>query len=246
MPRLLLLALACSMLAVALLPPAAAPAHPVVLSEERDERGRLVAVTGMEAGRPHVAFERHYFYGDDAAQPGGSADAVTSDCTSKAYRLTPWRWRAPYVAYAEAHVDLFTYSAMAWDNETSAALLGGILAGSGPAGVYDGRNQIAWGDLGATGAIAVTTTWYNRFSGQALESDAQYNTFFPWSTDGAAGTMDVQNIATHELGHAFGLDHPKGKGVGCLTMYAYASDGETQKRTLGVGDVLGIRAAYGG
>lgn len=175
----------------------------------------------------------------------GDAQSAT-DCTSPRYRLTPWHWDAPYSAYSSSYADVMDASARTWDGATGATLLSSIVAGSaGTAGSYDGVNQLAWVDLGATSTIAVTTTWYYRATGLAVESDGQYNTRFAWSTMGTASAMDVQDIATHEIGHTFGLDHPKGKGIGCLTMYAYASNGETQKRTLGDGDLLGIRAIYG-
>ena len=131
--------------------------------------------------------------------------------------------------------------------ETGADIFGSINSGvQGTAGQLDGVNQIQFVSLGASTTIAVTTTWYYRSTGQAVESDGQYNTYYAWSTSGAAGAMDVLNIATHEVGHTFGLNHPKGSGgISCLTMYAYANYGETQKRTLGDGDILGIEAIYG-
>ena len=55
--------------------------------------------------------------------------------------------------------------------------------------------------------------------------------------------MDVLNIAVHEVGHAGGMGHPDGTCVD-ETMYAYASNGETRKRTLNAGDIAGIKALY--
>ena len=47
---------------------------------------------------------------------------------------------------------------------------------------------------------------------------------FDWSLDGEPGKMDFENIVTHELGHAFGLDDLYTE---CTeeTMYGYASEG---------------------
>ena len=55
--------------------------------------------------------------------------------------------------------------------------------------------------------------------------------------------MDFENIAQHELGHAFGLGHPSDT---CTeeTMYRFASNGETKKRDLYDGDIAGIKALY--
>jgi hypothetical protein len=66
---------------------------------------------------------------------------------------------------------------------------------------------------------------------------------FAWSADGAAGAMDFENIATHELGHSVGLGHPANT---CLeeTMYAYADFGETEKRDLNAGDIAGVNSMY--
>ncbi len=226
-----------------------------------DEHGRLVAERGFENG---LAYERHYWLvaaqddkkpdnpggkggGNGGGNGGGDNDPGT-DCESDKYRLAAWHWTSPYVATASAYASVFDTSAATWDDATSATISGGISAGdAATAGVQDFVNQIDFVPLASTSTIAVTTTWYYSSTGEAVESDAQYNTQFAWATDGNPDAMDVQAIATHELGHTFGLDHPNGnpRHIGCLTMYAYGSEGSTVERTLGDGDILGIQALYG-
>jgi hypothetical protein len=67
----------------------------------------------------------------------------------------------------------------------------------------------------------------------------------PWATDGNASSVDIQGVATHEMGHVVGIDHTNAPASACLTMYKFSSLGETQKRTLGLGDKLGMDALYG-
>jgi len=54
---------------------------------------------------------------------------------------------------------------------------------------------------------------------------------------------DLQNAATHEFGHVFGLGHVQSP---FNTMYPTVTTGETYKRSLASGDAAGIRASYGG
>ncbi|HEX2065889.1 MAG TPA: matrixin family metalloprotease [Candidatus Thermoplasmatota archaeon] len=212
-----------------------------------DAQGRLAWERGLRTDVEGLAFERVYHHRDDKAKGGlGSATSAATDCPSTKYTTAGWRWTGPYSGYADQHATLFTQAGNTWDVETGADIFGSFQSGlQGTAGVLDGINQIQFANLGASTTIAVTTTWYYRSTGQAVESDGQYNTYYPWSTSGEAGKMDVLNIAVHEVGHTFGLTHPKGTGIACLTMYAYADYGETQKRTLGDGDILGIEALYG-
>lgn len=111
--------------------------------------------------------------------------------------------------------------------------------------VYDGYNHLGFGSYSNPDVIAVTYIWFSTGSWIA-ETDIRFNTSFTWNCQGTPGNweMDVQNIATHELGHCFGLDDLYGWGDSEKTMYGYADYGETKKRTLHQDDIDGICAVY--
>ncbi|HET6381176.1 MAG TPA: matrixin family metalloprotease [candidate division Zixibacteria bacterium] len=97
-------------------------------------------------------------------------------------------------------------------------------------------------------SIAVTYTWL--WSDGAVESDTVFNSRLPWFIAPSEGDgclenqprYDLANIATHEFGHTYGLGHAQnGRWE---TMYPFGFTGETLKRTLGPGDIEGIRAHY--
>jgi hypothetical protein len=67
----------------------------------------------------------------------------------------------------------------------------------------------------------------------------------PWSIGSTPSTLDVQNTVTHEFGHAAWLGHVRAPQDACLTMYPFVALGEIQKRTLGLGDKLGMQKLYG-
>jgi hypothetical protein len=54
----------------------------------------------------------------------------------------------------------------------------------------------------------------------------------------------VENTVTHEFGHVAGLGHVHAPHDGCLTMFPFVDLGEIQKRTLGLGDKLGMQRLY--
>lgn len=103
------------------------------------------------------------------------------------------------------------------------------------------NNDITVSNFGA-GAIALTTVTY---SGSTItDSDLAFNSYYAWSTSGAADAYDVQNVATHEFGHFLMLNDLYGAGDTEKTMYGYVIAGETKKRSLDTDDLNGINAIY--
>lgn len=218
-----------------------------------DENGELLLSQTVEPSNPLLLRTEHYLRlsamqeSPDAAKPGsGGADPGT-DCESDAYRTAGWHWTEAYRAQSDSYASIVGSALGEWDQHAGgASISGGAGSGdNGAAGTLDGVNQLEWENIGAGSTVAVTTTWSYRGSGQAVESDGQYNTYYPWSTSGASNAMDVESVVQHEVGHTFGLNHPSGSGIECLTMYAYVNYGWTHGRTLGDGDILGIKAIYG-
>jgi hypothetical protein len=115
----------------------------------------------------------------------------------------------------------------------------------------DGVNGIVFADLSAVHAIAITYVW-GRFGGpvdqrRIVEFDMILDdTEYTWgdATTNSA-LMDVQNVATHELGHALGLNDIYQNVCSAVTMYGYSGYGEISKRTLEQADVIGLRELYG-
>lgn len=104
---------------------------------------------------------------------------------------------------------------------------------------------IALGDLGAGNTLASTRIEYLQSANKIVKFTLTFNNRFTWSTTGETGKFDVQAIATHELGHALGLNHPSDASCSEETMWASAGSGETKKRSVEVGDKAGVVTLYG-
>jgi hypothetical protein len=109
----------------------------------------------------------------------------------------------------------------------------------------DGANEIIFAPISTSGVIAQTQIWYNRFTKEIVDFDMVFNTNFDWGVTGDTALMDVQNIATHELGHGFGLSDLYQAKWSAQTMYGYSHEGDIAKRDLAFGDIAGIKALYG-
>jgi uncharacterized protein (TIGR03382 family) len=113
-----------------------------------------------------------------------------------------------------------------------------------------GNTYDCWEDDDNT--IAITLTTYDERSGIIYDSDISFNaarfsfttadgdTCFPPVTTNCVAT-DVQNTATHEIGHLVGLDHTNARGS---TMNPSAPPGETSKRIVDSGSRDFVCAVY--
>ncbi len=156
-----------------------------------------------------------------------------------------------------------TNAADTWDAVTTRNLFydGGVIVDprKNADNPYDGYSVHAWKYLSlAPSALAYSRTRYGypKVNGYytVLESDVSYNTRYSWTTDLSRAQMyngrifDVQTVALHELGHTLGLgdlytlpstDPRRGDYSQIMNSY------NDPQRTLGNGDIAGIRKLYG-
>ncbi len=143
-------------------------------------------------------------------------------------------------------------SAIEWDKYTSASLFGSYTVDSNAdwdSETPDGRNEFSFGNYKQEGVIAVTVVW-GYFSGppstrQISEFDVLFDTDYKWgNADEDPSLMDLQNIATHEIGHGIGLSDIYESACSEVTMYGYSQNGETLKRDLAPADIKGLNELY--
>jgi len=195
---------------------------------------------------------------DKPDKPGKPAGE--SSCYAYLAKGAKWKTVEPWLINpnnAQGLSDLFLLSNTAaniqkWEDTAGADVFGGGALTAMPLVpddvAPDGQNEVLFGSIDSPGAIAVTITW-GIFGGppknrELIEWDQVYDEVdYPWSDSGAPGTMDYENISTHELGHALGMGHPNDSCVE-ETMYRFADFGETKKRDLNAGDIAGIDKLY--
>jgi hypothetical protein len=119
----------------------------------------------------------------------------------------------------------------------------------------DGVNAVSFQSLAGTvcdGALACVVTDYDRGrineADMAFEQDlTRYGFDDSWTnnpttwTDAFGGEFAISDVGTHEFGHFAGLGHTKKSPE--LTMFPFIHDGD---ETVGLGDMKGLLARYGG
>lgn len=246
-PILLIAVLALSITAMAsMLIPASDKAKENAKAPEKSP-----AITETESGEWEL--ERldfiHYAKPEKPARP-----PKTETC----YKLLGVKWKSLPVSYrinptnsglTDGFVtNAISTSAETWDDATSSELFNDAYAIDYNAqyGVQNFENAIAFGDYPEANVIGVTSIWFMRKGKQIVEFDILLDTDYAWgdATENPL-VMDLQNIATHELGHGVGLDDIYSEACSEVTMYGYSDYGETKKRTLETADVTGLRNMYG-
>lgn len=127
----------------------------------------------------------------------------------------------------------------------------------------DGSNTIKWIRTGwrslsfrpPTNALAVTLLSFSAATGAIADADVYFNAEnFQWAVvdnGSESGYIDVQNIATHEIGHVLGLDHSSESivesdaALADATMYYASSMGEVSRRNPHQDDIDAITTLYG-
>ena len=219
--------------------------------------------------RVFVFFEEGFMtqYEGEAGNLESEKGKCKKNCGEKCFKLwakgAGWQTTEPYVLDANGSglttksvISSIESSLSAWDEEVTFNLFGERDKKSQVDGVDyeapDRKNEIMFREIADPGVIAFTIVW-GIFTGsprdrKLVEWDLVFNSNESWGNAGDPNetglddisVMDLQNIATHEVGHAAGMDHSSEK---CIeeTMYPFAERGETKKRTLHTGDKQGIK-----
>jgi len=106
--------------------------------------------------------------------------------------------------------------------------------------MFDENNSSGFFPSGS-GIVAVTPmSFFN--GGIIIDADVLFNgRGFAFTTEGAPGRFDVQDVAVHELGHVLGLDHTGAAGA---SLYPYVDSSQLLHRSISIDDVHGLRDAY--
>jgi hypothetical protein len=192
----------------------------------------------------------------------GGTTEPDSSCYGFLSKGAKWRTVEPYLINPSNSrglntpfvTDNFASDIDKWEDAAGAEILGdGSVTNttlSADMDSTDGKNEVYFGEIADVGAIGITIVW-GVFRGppssrELVEWDMVFDQVdFDWSDSGEPGKMDFESIATHELGHAIGLDDLYTSDCSEETMYGYASYGETKKSTLEAGDIAGAKELYG-
>jgi MYXO-CTERM domain-containing protein len=115
--------------------------------------------------------------------------------------------------------------------------------------VQDGVNRLLFGPITLQGQetdLAITITYADTDTGEIIEADTIFNNAYDWTSVGSGGACtgqyDLQDVATHEAGHFFGLGEDYDDQA--TTMYVSSLPCQTSKRTLAQSDVTVISGLY--
>jgi hypothetical protein len=220
------------------------------------EGGRVGDIELVVSSQPRFGMGEHVLLylvrgtGDNFRVAGGPAGKILLDSSGRVlatgesgYIYTGLHWPSGNVGYYVNAADgpAGALSAVqkgfgAWNN-----------AGAAFSFTYGGGgNTVRWayyGD-GPGGTLAVTYIWAS--SHIVYSCETVFDSAESWATDGSANKFDVWNVAAHEAGHWLVLGDLYEPQYSEMTMYGYASLGETKKRTLAWGDIAGIQFIYPG
>jgi len=171
------------------------------------------------------------------------------------YALSGHKWSVFQVPYyintsnadgvsASAVTSAIQNAAAAWSMQSHAnVLLYYMGQTSGTSAVSNGKNEVFFRQA-TSGSIAQTFRWWNATTNQLIDADVVFydsSWKFFGGNSGCSNGFYIQEIATHELGHALGLDH---SSVSTATMYPGSPYCNLSKESLDADDIAGIEKLY--
>lgn len=134
--------------------------------------------------------------------------------------------------------------AQAWSSQSNADF-SFYYAGTTTGGslTNNGKNEVFFRNE-SSGSTAALTYWWWGSDGKLMDADIVfYDAGFTFTTAalGCSSAVYIEDIATHEFGHALGLNH---SADSTATMYSTISWCGTNWRSLAADDIAGVEALY--
>ncbi|MEO6213505.1 MAG: matrixin family metalloprotease [Vicinamibacterales bacterium] len=182
------------------------------------------------------------------------AAMLVTAVSAGAYVLNGPAWGVQQVPYyinpvnadmsEDAAIAAIQTGAMNWTSQSNANILPYYMGRTTGSSISrNNKNEVFFRDT-AAGSLAAETYWWYDGSYKLVEADILiYDggfTFFGGDS-GCSGGLYLQDITTHEFGHALGLGH---SGVATATMYPVISWCGLDMRTLDNDDQAGIEQLY--
>lgn len=220
----------------------------------RTATGIMLAVS-LAVGWPFTSTPQSHLMSADETRH--RAACTNGQRASGAYRLSGWKVIGRTTAHLNMHSvprnlrrvarRVLRASFDAWRVKSSVPRITVAADGRGVRPKANRQYDFMFGRLPAS-TIAVAHTW--RWTDGLVESDVVFNSRLSWFVASGEGDgcfesiakYELGNIAAHEFGHVYGLNHPKEDRF--ETMYRYGYTGETLRRSPAKGDVVGIKALY--
>ncbi len=181
------------------------------------------------------------------------AIATVASTGVSAYALLGYSWAQPTVPYyinpanmdvpAAAIEPAIRAGADAWRLQSGASFAFGFAGYSTQTtNTNDGINLVMFRNASSASALATTYTWFwgtRMIDADIVFWDAGFQ-FFTGSS-GCSGGFYIEDVATHEFGHALGLAH---SAFATATMYPSISTCSQQARSLDPDDIAAVLALY--